>query len=122
MLGLIAALLSATPVLGQAPQAPADVAGQWSVTYETPVGPQPWDMYVVQRDTRLSGRMTSDSGEFPITGTQDGKQFKVTWTHPDQGRMVEITFKGTAEGDLITGTATLSTYGEGTFTAERTGR
>ncbi len=118
----VAALVAAAPVFAQAPQAPADVAGQWTVTFDTPGGPQEWDMYVVQKDARLSGRMTSDGGEFPITGTEDGKNFKVTWTHADQGRMVEITFKGTANGDTISGTATLSGLGEGALSAERIGR
>ena len=119
----VAALFLAAPVRAQAPaQAPADVAGQWETEFTTPAGPQPWDMYVVQNGTRLTGRMTSDSGEYPITGTQNGDQFQVTWQHADQGRMVVITFKATAKGDTLEGAATLTGYGEGTFTAQRTGR
>ena len=124
----VAALFMAAPVRAQAPaptppaQAPADVAGQWDVEFNTPAGPQPWDMYVIQKDTRLTGRMTSDSGEYPITGTQNGDQFEVTWQHADQGRMVQITFKATAKGDTLEGIATLTGYGEGAFSANRTGR
>jgi hypothetical protein len=125
ILGVMATVLSAPPLFGQAapaPQAPADVAGQWDTEFTTPAGPQPWDMYVVQNGTRLTGRMTSDSGEYPITGTQTGDQFQVTWQHADQGRMVVIVFKATAKGDTLEGTATLTGYGDGTFYASRTGR
>ena len=110
-------LVTAAPVFAQ-----ADVAGEWAVTFATPGGPQDFTMFVVQEGARLSGRMTSDVGEFRLTGTVDGNRVKIVWSLPDSGKMLEITFTATIDGDSITGTARLGTLGEGPMSAERTAR
>src|SRR5205823_2873064 len=42
------------------------VGGEWAVTFSTPNGPVEFTMYLSQEGTRLSGRLTSDAGEFPL--------------------------------------------------------
>ena len=100
----------------------ADMAGEWEVTFTTPNGYQEFTMYVVQEGPRLSGRLTSDAGEFPLRGRIEGDEFEVVWSLPDQGRLLPVTFKGKVEGDSIRGTAKLGDRGTGSLSASRTSR
>ena len=102
-----------------------DIAGEWEVTFTGPQGPADYTMYVSQEGTRLTGRMTSPSGEFPLRGAIEGEKadrFRITWALPDNGKMLEIVFVGTVDGDRLTGTARLGKAGEGPVTGERVGR
>jgi hypothetical protein len=114
---LVFLLVSAAPVFAQ-----SDVAGEWAVTFQTPGGPEEFTMFVAQSGTKLSGRLTSDAGEFPLTGAVDGNHVKIVWSFPERGKLLEITFTGTIDGDSITGTAKLGDLGQGPMSAERTGR
>ena len=107
---------------GAAPlSAQANVAGEWAVSFATPMGMMEFTMAVSQSGTKLTGHMTSDVGEFPLKGTVDGDQVTIDWTLNDNGKMVAITFKGKIEGDKMSGTAKLGTIGTGPFSADRTG-
>jgi hypothetical protein len=110
-------LVSTPPAFAQ-----ADVAGEWAVTFATPGGPEDFTMFVAQAGAKLSGRFTSDVGEFPLTGAVDGNHVKIVWSFPEQGKLLEITFTGTIDGDSITGTAKLGDLGQGPMSAERTAR
>lgn len=99
-----------------------DLAGEWLVTFTGPTGPAEYTMFVAQEGNRVSGRMTSPHGEFPLRGTIDGETFRISWALPDQGRMLEIVFTGSVQGDTLTGTATLGKSGEGPVRGERVGR
>ena len=114
---LVFLLVSAAPILAQ-----SDVSGEWAVTFATPGGPEEFMMFVAQNGAKLSGRLTSDVGEFPLTGTVDGNHVKIVWSFPERGKLLEITFTGTIDGDSITGTAKLGDLGQGPMSAERTGR
>jgi hypothetical protein len=116
-LAVMAGLLAVVPALTQ-----ADIAGEWAVTFGTPQGPQEFTMYVVQEGPRLSGRLTSEYGEFPLRGSLDGSNFTITWSLPDGGRELEVTFSGKVDGDSLTGTAKLGTRGSGQLSGTRTGR
>ena len=110
-------LVSIAPLFAQ-----ADVAGEWAVTFETPGGPEEFTMFVVQEGTRLSGRLTSDAGEFGLRGTVDGDHVRIVWSLPEQGKLLEITFTATIDGDSMKGSAKLGNLGQGQMSAERTGR
>src|SRR3954467_2282599 len=98
--------------------AQADAAGEWTVSFATPSGPVEFTMYVNQQGTRLTGRLTSDAGEFPLRGTVDGDNVTITWSLPDAGRVLEITFTAKVQGDQMTGTAKLGDRGQGPMSAE----
>ena len=110
-------LLIVAPILAQ-----ADVAGEWAVNFGTPSGPVEFTMYVTQSGPSLKGRLTSDAGEFPLSGRVEGDQIRIVWSLPERGKMMEITFTGKVEGDSIKGTAKLEGVGEGPLSAERTGQ
>jgi hypothetical protein len=113
-------IVSTAPALAQSP---ADAAGEWAVTFTTPSGPNDdFTMYVSQTGTRLSGRLVSQSGEFPLNGAVDGSQFRIVWSFPEGGQMLEIIFAGKIDGDHLTGTCKIGNVGEGEMAADRTGR
>jgi hypothetical protein len=102
--------------------AQTDMSGEWTVQFQAPQGPQEFTMYVQQQGPRLTGRLTSEYGEFPLRGSLDGNTFTINWSMPDAGRELEITFNGKVEGDTMTGTAKLGNRGTGQLTGTRTGQ
>jgi hypothetical protein len=46
----------------------------------------------------------------------------ITWTLPDGGRLLEVTFRAKITGDEMSGTARLGDRGQGPLSGERTGR
>ena len=114
---------SASAQAAQAAQAaPTDMTGEWEVSFPSPAGPQEFTMYVLQQGPRLTGRLTSEYGEYPLRGTMDGVVFTITWSLPDGGRTVEVTFTGKVDGDSMSGTAKLGTRGSGPLSGRRTGQ
>jgi hypothetical protein len=114
---VVCIVLLTTGLTGQ-----VDMAGEWEVMFTTPLGHQEFTMFIVQEGPRLTGRLTSDAGEFPLRGRLEGDEFEITWSLPDQDRILAITFKGKVEGDSIRGTARLGDRGTGTLSGSRTDR
>ena len=100
--------------------ADADVAGEWMVTFQSPRGPLDFTMYVLQDGRRLTGRLSNENGEFPLRGSVDGPNFTITWSFPDTGGPVEITFTGTVDGDKLSGSVKAGSFGSFPFTGTRT--
>lgn len=100
----------------------ADMGGEWAVVFSAPQGPQEFIMYVVQEGPRLSGRLTSDAGEFPLRGTFNDGEFTITWSFPDGTRLVQITFTGKVDGDSLSGTARIGDRGSGALSGMRIGQ
>ena len=113
---LLAVALSAfvSPVFAQ-----SNVAGEWKVNFVVPTGTRFVNMFINQENTRLTGTVTSEDGEFPLSGRVDGDQVTVVWSVPEDGKMMEITMKGKLTGNVINGTAKLGNVGEGSLTARR---
>lgn len=109
-------------VLATGAFAQTDMSGEWAISFTSPQGPQEFTMYIQQQGPRLTGRLTSEYGEFPLRGTADGANFTINWSMPDGGRELEITFSGKVEADTMTGTAKLGNRGTGQLTGTRTGQ
>jgi hypothetical protein len=122
MLRALSSLLVAAVLLPTMALAQIDVAGEWNVTFTGPQGPAEYTMYVNQEGTRLTGRLTSPSGEFPLRGTVEESRFRIVWSLPDNGCLLEITFVGTVQGETLSGTARIANAGEGPVSGERIGR
>lgn len=115
---LLAVLLLAVaaPLLAQ-----KSVAGIWRVEFVSPQGQVGLNMTINQTGSKLTGRVTDEYGEWPIEGRITDSEVTVVWTVPEDGKLLDITMKGTLEGSVITGTAKLGDIGEGPLTARRTG-
>jgi hypothetical protein len=99
----------------------ANVTGEWATSMTTPAGPIEYSMYLTQEGPRLTGHLTSDTGELMLRGSVTGDQVKITWSMMEHGKPLDVVVTGTAKGDSIAGTVKLGTLGEGPFSAERTG-
>ena len=75
---------------------------------------------VVAAGAVVSGAVVNEDGEFPLEGRLTGDQVSVSWSVPEDGKLMEITMKGKLSGDMITGTAKIGDVGEGPLTARRT--
>jgi len=100
----------------------ADVAGNWRVEFTVPTGEVGVNMTINQKGAVLSGRVINEDGEFDLRGRVAGNQVTVTWTVPEQGGQMDITMKGTVDGEYIEGVARIGNVGEGTLSARRMSR
>jgi hypothetical protein len=119
------ALLSITltiGVLAVSGQQTNGPAGMWRVQFATPLGQRAVNMTINQRGTRLSGQVTDEYGEYPITGEFANGRVTVVWHVSEEGgQQLEITLRGALDGDEIRGTAQLGDVGKGPLLARRTG-
>jgi hypothetical protein len=122
-LGTFAVLpLLLAAVLGVAAQQAKGPAGMWRVQFATPLGQRAVNMTINQRGTKLSGQVTDEYGEYPITGEFANGRVTVVWHVSEEGgQLLEITMRGALDGDEIRGTAQLGDVGEGPLVARRTG-
>ena len=114
----IALTLASTAASAQQAKGPA---GLWRVQFATPLGQQAMNMTINERNGRLSGQVTDEYGEWPISGEYANGRVTVVWSVPEEGKMLKITMRGTLNGDEIRGTAQLGEVGEGALVARRTG-
>jgi hypothetical protein len=116
--GLIVMFLTALVAQSGSGAKPADVQGEWSVTFETP-REVTVPMTIVQKGQKLTGRVSLDSGEMPLTGTVDGNNVRIVWSTYEGGERIEIAFIGTVERNTMTGIARTK-FGDGDLHAQRT--
>src|SRR5262245_43955486 len=95
--------------------------GEWRVQFTTPLGQRMVIMTLNQSGAKLTGHVTDEYGEYPLEGRFENGQVTAIWSVYDDGKMLEITLKGTLEGNVINGTARLGDAGEGTLVARRIG-
>ncbi|MDQ3698653.1 MAG: hypothetical protein M3373_11620, partial [Gemmatimonadota bacterium] len=110
---------TAAPPAG--PEAVAQLAGTWNLTVHTPEGDQPATLTVTQSGDVLDGSLQSALGTAAIVnGRVSGSVATWSVTLPIQGQTTTIAFRGQADGNRMTGTASLGEMGTITFTAEKT--
>ncbi len=100
--------------------APAQVGGTWTMTLTSPMGPMDMTMTLTQTGASFSGSMTSQMGSQELNDGQiTGRT--VTWTIVVQfgGQSITLNYRGDVEGNRMTGSAELGSFGSATFTAER---
>jgi hypothetical protein len=94
----------AQPRESQAPRPPgpsADVAARWEMSIKKKSGgAQTWTLKLEQNGEALTGVITSEGGDLPVSGTIKGRA--VTLSAKRYGVTVE--FPATVEGDTMTGT------------------
>src|SRR5262249_10295582 len=86
------------PLFAQEKTAPAQIAGKWQMTMDTPHGAVQGPFQVKQDGSQVSGTYTVEHmGELAFTGTVEGKSVKLTIQVP--GGDQKFGFSGTVEGD-----------------------
>ena len=98
----------------------ARVAGTWDLTVTTPQGENRGTMTATQSGATLEGTMVTEMGTVQITnGRVTGQRVTFSITLPISGQTTTILFRGTVDGNRMTGTADLGAMGNATFTGER---
>jgi imidazolonepropionase-like amidohydrolase len=103
---------------GNAP--PAQIGGTWALNLNSPQGPVDITMTVAQDGASFSGSMTSMMGTQEVSeGRINGRN--VTWSMSISvgGNTITLNYRGEVEGNRMTGSAEMGSFGSATFTAER---
>ncbi len=98
---------------------PARVGGGYHCTVELDTDGFEVELAIFQNGNRLRGSVSGQAGGFELTGSVSGNTVTLTWNRPIAGKQVPFTLKGELKGEVIEGTADLSSIGKGRFTAER---
>jgi hypothetical protein len=100
--------------------APAQMGGGWTMTLTSPQGPLDITMTLTQTGSSFTGTMTSAVGTQQIgDGQISGRSVTWTVTVPIGGQSITMNYRGEVEGNRMTGSADLGSFGSATFTAER---
>jgi hypothetical protein len=110
-----------TLIAGAGSFAQSSPAGDWRVQFATPLGQHVVTMTINVDGARLSGHVTDEYGEYPMSGRLADRRVTARWSVFDDGKMLEITMNGTLDGNVINGTAQLGEAGEGPLIARRIG-
>ena len=113
---LIAMLLAAVPVF--AAEA-AKVAGDWTLSVETPNGTRTPTASFKQEGENLTGTYKGALGEAPLKGTIKGNEIKFTVTVTTPNGELALDYSGTVDGDSMKGTVKFGQAGEGTWTGKK---
>jgi hypothetical protein len=103
----------------QAPAKPADVAGVWELTMQTPQGEMTRDATFTQEKDVIKMTMEGPMGEMKGEGTV--KENEVQWTinmSTPNGDFALI-FKAKVDGETMTGEIQMGDMGTSTFTAKK---
>jgi L-seryl-tRNA(Ser) seleniumtransferase len=98
----------------------AQIGGTWALNLISPQGPMDITMVVTQNGSGFSGTMTSMMGTNDISEGQIAGR-TATWSMTLQvgGQSITLNYRGEVDGNKMTGTAELGSFGSATFTAER---
>ncbi len=100
--------------------APAQLGGTWTMTLNSPQGPLDLTMTVTQSGATFSGSMVSQLGTTDISSGEIAGR-TATWTTVIQvgGQSITLNYHGEVDGNRMTGSAELGSFGTATFTAEK---
>jgi len=110
---LLVALLAA-PAAAQ-----INLTGDWDMTIQSAQGINTVKVTLTQDGETVSGRVTSQIGELPVTGALTGDDLKIAFTLPIQGQPIDIVMTGKVEGPTLAGKVQFGDFGEGDWTATR---
>jgi hypothetical protein len=104
--------------LTAAPQAQADLAGAWTLSFNTPNGAMDASATFKVDGEKLSGTLSGPAGETPLNGSVKGKSFTFNIDVQSPNGNLSITISGEQDGDSVKGTFDFG-QGTGDFTGKR---
>ncbi len=99
--------------------AQTDVTGTWNLTVNTDQGTNAATLTLKQDGETVMGTLEGDQGGFDLEGKIMGNELEFVAEVDAGGQFIEITMKGTVDGDEITGSLDFGGYGGGDWTAAR---
>ncbi len=111
---MIAAIIAGAVAL----PAQSGVAGNWSLSVDSPQGATQATLRLAVDGGTVKGSLSSDAGELPLSGTVSGDQVKFQFDYSGPAGAITINATATVSGDDIKGDMD---YGQGTapFTGKR---
>jgi imidazolonepropionase-like amidohydrolase len=99
----------------------AQVAGNWNMTMNSPQGVMEIVMRFTQTGNTIAGTLTSSLGEQQVEDGQVSGRV-ITWKSTIQfgGQSMTLSYRAEVDGNRMSGTAELGSFGNSPFTAERT--
>lgn len=95
-------------------------AGQWDITIKTPGGDRPATATLTEDNGKLTGTLSSEVGEAPISGTIEGKSVKLAFTAVTPNGNLPVTMTGDVDGDsIVNGKAEIGGMGVMEFIAKK---
>jgi hypothetical protein len=101
---IAAVILALIGAQSAAAQDPAQIAGKWTLTVETPQGSQNVEMNLKVDGEKTTGSIQGPQGEQELTGTLDGATIKLTSTIDFGGNQLSISYSATIDNDTMKGT------------------
>jgi hypothetical protein len=116
ILSIVAALTLAPAVLAQ----DADVSGTWTATFVTNGQSYPAKIIIKEEGAKTTtGTISSERGEFPITGTVKGQTVTFSFTMQGENGPIAIAMTADVDGNTMKGTFDHGGGGAGTWSATR---
>lgn len=107
---LIPAMLSAQDI---------NVTGDWEITTQSPRGERTSDIHFEQEGEKLTVTMQMRGEEVTAEGTVKGNQIEWSVTRSTERGEFTISYKGTVEGDTMSGEAQMGDFGSMEWTAKK---
>lgn len=98
--------------------AQSGVAGNWTLTFQTPNGAREASAVMKVDGSKLTGAILSEAGEAKFEGTVKGNTFNITLDVQTPNGNLSIGINGEVEGDTMKGTMDFG-QGTGEFTGAR---
>jgi L-seryl-tRNA(Ser) seleniumtransferase len=108
-------------LLGSMSASDVDVTGDWEMTMESPRGGEMTRAVHFEQDgEKITVTMESRRGdEVTAEGTIKGNAIEWTVSRETPRGSMTLTYKGTVEGDTMSGTVEFGDFGSGDWTAKR---
>lgn len=97
----------------------SNVAGEWTLTVESPMGRDDVEAKFMQMGDRLSGSVMNAGREIPLAGTIHGNVVNFGLSLDVRGQALHLDYAGTVEGDSMSGTVQFGPIGNGKFSGKR---
>jgi hypothetical protein len=107
------------PAAKPAPPAGPNVSGTWTLTVESPMGANESTATFEQSAGTLSGKIASERGEAPLSGTINNSTVAFSININVQGQALKIDYTGEVTGDAMSGTVKFGDFGEGKWSGKR---
>lgn len=117
LVALCAALAIVVRAADDAP--PANVAGAWQLSIDSPNGTFNATLAIQQDGGTIKGTQTSDFGDAPITGTVKGNAIQFTVNVTGSNGSFTVEHEGTVTGDTMKGTFKMGDGTTGSWSATR---
>jgi len=101
-------------------KATPDLSGSWVLTTRSQFGAQDSDMTIKQTGRTFTGTVSGPLGNVDCAGTVDAHAVVFGFSIVVRKSTVRIDYRGTIEGDSMSGDTTIGSLGHGTFSARRT--